>query len=41
MVKYRTIEIVAGIPLTPIHDELRRLAIWLAIPTVGCGSSPP
>jgi len=35
VVKYRTIEIVAGVPLTPIRDELRRLAIWLAIPTVG------
>ena len=32
VVKYRTIEIVAGVPLSPIHDELRRLAIWLAIP---------
>lgn len=35
VVKYDSIEIFAGLPLTPIHSELRRLAIWLAIPTVG------
>jgi heavy metal sensor kinase len=35
VVKYRAVEIVAAVPLTPIHDELRRLAIWLAVPTVG------
>jgi two-component system, OmpR family, sensor kinase len=35
VIKYRTIEIVAGVPLTPIHDELRRLAVWLALPTIG------
>lgn len=35
VVKHRTIEIVAGVPLTPIHDELSRLAVWLALPAVG------
>jgi two-component system, OmpR family, sensor kinase len=35
VIKHRAIEIYAGLPLTPIHTELRRLAIWLAIPSIG------
>jgi len=35
VIKYHSIEIYAGLPLTPIHSELQRLAIWLAIPSVG------
>jgi len=35
VVKYHAIELYAGVPLAPIHSELQRLAIWLAIPTVG------
>jgi heavy metal sensor kinase len=35
VVKYQRLELVAAVPLAPVHNDLDRLAAWLAVPTVG------